>query len=263
MAAKVGVPPEEDIALPTIASPKHHDYAHKLPNLTVDDEIVNEATHADSDSSEGSATDSGDDFDWDEEDETMTRKEKEAHASKAKRFRFLWMAFMKLSRPIRVLIIGILGCGALIAPLLVFQFRFHDSVARPQVHVWSLWLAIVWATSCVTYLAVDLIPKLFISLVVMLGYKVERLRIQIEVSSLYTPALGCLLTRVPYTAHLRYLRLAEVGIGRIVGMDRSFSHSLCLQPLRLVLDHHQPRYAGVPIFCTWYLFFFVADITSS
>lgn len=184
---KVNVPPEEDIALPTLTSTKHHDYAHHAQNHTVTDEAVNEATHACSSSSEGSATDSADDFDWDEEDETLTQKEREANASKAKRFRYIWMAFMKLSRPIRVLLAGVLGCGVLITPLLVFQFRFHDSVAQPQVHVWSLWLAIVWATSCVTYLAVDLIPKLFISLVVLLGYKVERLRIQIEVRFCYAP----------------------------------------------------------------------------
>lgn len=186
MTSKGGVPPEEDIALPTLTSPKHHDYAPQTPNHNVNDEAVNEATRAGSDSSEGSATDSADDFNWDEEDENLTQKEREANASKAKRFRFLWMAFMKLSRPIRVLLTGILGCGVLITPLLVFQFRFHNSVAQPQVHVWSLWLAIVWATSCVTYLAVDLIPKLFISLVVLLGYKVERLRIQIEVRFCYT-----------------------------------------------------------------------------
>lgn len=181
MATQGGVPPEEDIALPTISSLKHHDYASQNLNHNANDQTVNEATRADSDSSEGSATDSADDFDWDEEDENMTQREREANASKAKRFRFLWMAFMKLSRPIRVVLIGILGCGVLITPLLVFLFRFHDSVARPQVHVWSLWLAIVWATSCATYLLVDLIPKLFISLVILLGYKVERLRIQIEV----------------------------------------------------------------------------------
>lgn len=176
-----GVPPEEDIALPTLAGPKHHDYAPQTPDHTVNDAAVDAAARADSDSSDGSATDSADDFNWDEEDENSTQKEREATASKAKRFRFLWMAFMKLSRPIRVLLVGILGCGILITPLLVFQFRFHDNVARLQVHVWSLWLAIVWATSCVTYLAVDLIPKLFIALVTLLGYKVERLRIQIEV----------------------------------------------------------------------------------
>ncbi|KAA1470313.1 hypothetical protein DENSPDRAFT_836085 [Dentipellis sp. KUC8613] len=166
----------EDIALPELSSPKRSDYAPQ-PQHTDSADVANHIT-PDS-SSDTTATNSDDEFDW-EADEDNVSVHKAADVSKAKRGRFLYLTFMKLSRPVRTLIVGILGAGIFITPLLVFQLRFKNNPARPHAHAWSLWFAIIWAASCITYLLVDLIPRLFIGIIVLLGYKVERLKTQIE-----------------------------------------------------------------------------------
>ncbi|KAK0440944.1 Mechanosensitive ion channel-domain-containing protein [Desarmillaria tabescens] len=168
----------EDDALKT---PKQHDFApqpvYPLPH-TDDinrDEIVNDSEAA----SDTTATNTSDEFDWDENEEAVEKNQTEV---RARRGRAIYVAFMKLARPVRALLIGILGAGILITPLLVVHFRFRSSPARIHVHVWSLWLTIIWAAGCATYLVVDLLPRLIIALVVMLGGKVERLKIQVELA---------------------------------------------------------------------------------
>ena len=90
---------------------------------------------------------------------------------------------MKLSRFVRTLLVGILGAGILITPLLVFKLRFNDSPARIQAHVWSLWLSITWAAGTATYMIVDLAPWLLLHLLHLFGYSVERLQMLVEVST--------------------------------------------------------------------------------
>jgi hypothetical protein len=131
-------------------------------------------SHTDSDTT---ATNSSDEFDWDEDEDVKA----ETEGVKAKRGRALWMAFMKLARAIRVLLIGMLGAAIFITPLLVVELRFRNSPVRSQVHFWSLWLSIVWAASCITYLVVDAIPRAVAWVIVIFGGQVERLKIQLEV----------------------------------------------------------------------------------
>ncbi|KAG7444519.1 uncharacterized protein BT62DRAFT_934160 [Guyanagaster necrorhizus] len=147
------------------------------------DEIVNDSDAA----SDTTATNTSDEFDWDENEEAVEKNQ--TTEVRARRGRAIYVAFMKLSRPIRALLIGVLGVGILITPLLVVHFRFRSSPARIHVHVWSLWLTIIWAAGCATYLVVDLLPRLIIALVVMLGGKVERLKIQVELA---VAVSGCL-----------------------------------------------------------------------
>jgi hypothetical protein len=128
-----------------------------------------------------SETNSSDEFDWDEDDDTASQHKVPAHLGKARRGSSLWRLFMKLARPMRAIIIGMLGVGIFIAPLLVFELRFKSSPARIHVHVWSLWACITWAAGCITYLVVDGLPRLFIAILVMFGAQVERLKTQIEV----------------------------------------------------------------------------------
>jgi hypothetical protein len=99
----------------------------------------------------------------------------------AKRGRRLWLAFMKLAWPIRVLLISLLGAAIFVTPLLVAHFRLKDNPAKIPIFVWSLWLTIIWATSCATYLAVDSIPRIVILVIELFGGKIERLRSQVEV----------------------------------------------------------------------------------
>ncbi|THH19235.1 hypothetical protein EW146_g1885 [Bondarzewia mesenterica] len=169
-------PPLEDIALPALSSPKVHDYG---PQSNIADINMNTVSHVDSDSSNTTATNSDDEFDWDANEDAEAVGSTDER-SKAKRGRLLYLAFMKLSRPVRTLLVGAIGAGILITPLLLVQLRFTSSIARPHVHAWSLWLSIVWAVSCGTYLVVDLVPRLFIGIMALFGYKVERLKTQVE-----------------------------------------------------------------------------------
>ncbi|PBK65947.1 hypothetical protein ARMSODRAFT_960864 [Armillaria solidipes] len=165
----------------TSKMPKQHDFAPHLvyPLPHADginrDEIMNDSDAA----SDTTATNTSDEFDWDENEEAVEKNQTEV---RARRGRAIYVAFMKLARPIRALLIGVLGAGILITPLLVVHFRFRNSPARIHVHVWSLWLTIIWAAGCATYLVVDLFPRLIIAFVVMFGGKVERLKIQIELA---------------------------------------------------------------------------------
>ncbi|KAF8160952.1 Mechanosensitive ion channel-domain-containing protein [Crassisporium funariophilum] len=129
-------------------------------------------------SSDTTATNSSDEFSWSQDEETKAENKKSQVG--AKRGRRVWLAFMKLARPIRVLFVSLIGAAILVTPLLVVNLRFRENAVKTQVHVWSLWLTIIWATSCATYLVVDLIPRIVIAVTGLFGGKIERLKIQVE-----------------------------------------------------------------------------------
>lgn len=145
-------------------------------------------TMASSELSDETATDSADEFDWDAEEDTMSahretggrRAEDEV---KARRGKVVWRLFMKLSRTVRTLIVGALGAGLLITPLIIVGVRFRSSPAWEHVRTWSLWLTISWSAGVGTYLLIDSVPHFVLALLKLLGYKVERLKTPIEVSS--------------------------------------------------------------------------------
>ncbi|KAI6047439.1 Mechanosensitive ion channel-domain-containing protein [Pisolithus marmoratus] len=142
--------------------------------------------------SDSSSTNTSDEFDWDEEEPSVVGETYEG--TKARRGRALWLAFMKLARPIRTLLVGIVGTAILITPMLVVDIRFHsNSTVRPQVRAWSLWLSITWAASCVTYIVVDAIPKAVVTIIFLLGGQVERLKTQIEAGPQLTLAVSAWL----------------------------------------------------------------------
>ena len=149
------------------------------PRENVDrDEIVKEDDGGSD--TDDTATDSEDEFDWDAEDDA-----KSAHVAasvKAKRGRLLYRAFLKLPKIIRVLLVGIIGAGILITPLLVVELRFKTSVVKKHAYVWSLWLTITWAVGVGTYIIVDAIPHLVLVILRLSNYKVERLRVTVEVN---------------------------------------------------------------------------------
>ena len=150
-------------------------------SLNVDHDVLSKSSMA-HDSLSDTATNSSDEFDWEAEDETPDVKDLETKR-KTRRGRKVYGLFMRLARPVRTLLVAVLGAGIFITPLLVTQFRFHDSPARPHVHAWSLWLSITWAAASVTYLVVDSTPRLIISLVTLFHGQVENLKTQIEVSA--------------------------------------------------------------------------------
>ncbi len=169
-------------ASPPPTLPVARDYAPVATSSSPPNEhekLPSTSTRASTDS-DTTATHSSDEFNWSDDSSSGP---KNGDIVKAKRGRLIYLAFIKLSRWIRVLIIGILGCAILITPLLVVQLRFKElaSSVRTQVHVWSLWLTIIWAAACATYLVVDAIPRLIVGLIVLFGGQLERLKMQIEV----------------------------------------------------------------------------------
>ncbi|CAE6438170.1 unnamed protein product [Rhizoctonia solani] len=127
--------------------------------------------------SDSTATNSSDEFDWDAADGD---DQSIHHAKKAKRGRRLWLAFLKLARPIRTTIIALIGGGILITPLLVVHFQFRDSPARWHAFAWSLWLSITWAAGSVTSLVIDVLPGLILRLIAVAGKPPEHLKTKIE-----------------------------------------------------------------------------------
>lgn len=171
--------PEDDTTLLEDSKSKEYDSAR--------DEKGNQSEtldqiHIEDGDSDTTSTNSSDEFDWDEE-EVASQVENPETGKKARRGRALWLGFMKLARPVRALVFGILGAAFFIIPLLVVELRFKDKEsARLQVRVWSLWLSITWAASCATYLVVDAIPRIVIYIIFLLGGQVERLKTQIELT---------------------------------------------------------------------------------
>jgi len=182
--------PGEDISLPTLSTSKEHDYVSETDHNQLTTGHRNLSEH-DGDEYESArdttSTNSSDEFNWDEDEEAASV----VLNTKAKRGRALYLAFMKLARPFRVILIGLLGAGVLISPLLVVKLKFNQSPVRAQVHVWSLWLSIIWASSCITYLVVDAIPRFVVAVIVLFGGQVERLKTQLEVCFKSFPVPSC------------------------------------------------------------------------
>ncbi|CAE6480680.1 hypothetical protein ACGC1H_003511 [Rhizoctonia solani] len=128
--------------------------------------------------SDSTATNSSDEFDWDAADGD---DQSVHHAKKAKRGRRLWLAFMKLARPVRTTIFALIGGGIFIAPLLVVHFQFRDSPVRWHVFTWSLWLSITWAAGSITSLVIDVLPGLLLRLIfAVAGKPPEHLKTKVE-----------------------------------------------------------------------------------
>ncbi|KAJ7623373.1 Mechanosensitive ion channel-domain-containing protein [Roridomyces roridus] len=156
-------------------STKERDFAAKVEEHPEQLPAQHQQQPSDSDSE---ATDSSEEFDWDDDDGDS--KPSDSPHSKAKRLRWLYQMFLKLSRAVRTLLLGIIGTGILLTPLLVFELRFKHNVARPHVHAWSLWLAVVWAAACITAIVIDNLTRFIIAVIVLVGGQVERLKIQLE-----------------------------------------------------------------------------------
>ncbi|KZV64399.1 hypothetical protein PENSPDRAFT_588423 [Peniophora sp. CONT] len=181
-------PAREDLPLSEL---KRHDFAH-------DDDVVRTDSHptpgsGDVDSLSDTATDTDDEFDWDAEDEDAKSGHVNRAGAKAKRGRRLYLLFMKLSRPVRTFIVGVLGGGLCIAPFLIVLFRFRDNTAFGHVRAWSIWFTAIWVTSCFTFLVVDTLPRLFIGILSSFGMSIERLRTQVELIGAVGPWLKLVL----------------------------------------------------------------------
>ncbi|KAG1752650.1 Mechanosensitive ion channel-domain-containing protein [Suillus paluster] len=125
-------------------------------------------THVEEDGdSDTISTNSSDEFDWDEEEVTSQAENPET-GKKARRGRALWLGFMKLARPVRTLLVGVLGAAFFITPLLVVELRFKDKESvRPLAQHTCLWMPV---------------PRIAIYVIFLFGGQVERLKTQIELT---------------------------------------------------------------------------------
>jgi hypothetical protein len=137
-------------------------------------------------SSSDTATNSSDEF-WDgaaKEDGVL----KPSEEIRARRGRRLYLFLMRLYRPIRVLLVAVLGAGVLITPFLVFRYSFPSSVARPHVDAWSIWLTVSWACGAAISILIDLSPRIILSLILnVFGKPPESLTTELEVCCLNLP----------------------------------------------------------------------------
>ena len=106
-------------------------------------------------------------FDWDETDSSdeeevaATKRAKEEveidrhrhNVRRAKRLRKVYMACMRISRPVRTALIALIGGGILIVPAVVVWTAYANDrsspVVRDNVKVWSIWLMVLWTCECV------------------------------------------------------------------------------------------------------------------
>ena len=198
-------------------------------------------SHERTDDTDSTATNSSDEFDWSEDEEAKV--DKAELLVRTKRGRRLWLAFVKLARPVRVVLVSLVGVAISITPLLVVDLRFPHNAARTQVHVWSLWLTIIWAASCITYLVVDLIPRFVITVTWFCGGKTERLKFQVEVFPYLKPRISKVLTDCRPVDNGRHA-LAEITARYRMGIDCIICPSSCVYSPRNILDNHQPCDAG-------------------
>ncbi|KAL4264922.1 EF-hand domain-containing protein [Pleurotus pulmonarius] len=170
-------------SLPALNIPltKERDYAPHSEPASPSKASRNVQTKSLDSDTDTTATNSDDEFDWDNDDE-FSRPDL-TERKKAKRFRALWVAFMMLARPIRVILLSILGAGILITPFIVVHLEFRQNVVYGHVRLWSLWFSIAWAAGCVTYLVVDGLPRLIVAVTWMFGGQLERIKMQLELTS--------------------------------------------------------------------------------
>ncbi|SJX65747.1 uncharacterized protein SRS1_10081 [Sporisorium reilianum f. sp. reilianum] len=154
-------------------------------------------------SSIASSADESEDFDWDtssenddDDDEGDNRGRKGAKVTRARRGRRVYLACLRLARPVRMFLVGLIGTAICLVPFIVVTATNNTSSARPQVVVWSIWIAIIWAAGCGTFLIVDWIPPVALRLIIAVyGKAPEVVKTYIEAfmaTTLYVKLVLCI-----------------------------------------------------------------------
>ncbi|KAJ1026315.1 hypothetical protein NDA16_002402 [Ustilago loliicola] len=155
-------------------------------------------------SSIASSADESEDFDWDtdsdaedeDEDGARNRKGRTKKVTRAKRGRKIYLACISLARPVRIFLAALIGTAICLVPFIVVTATNNQSSARAQVVVWSIWIAIIWATSCGTFLIVDWLPPVALRLVIAVyGKAPEIVKTYIEAfmaTTLYVKLVLCI-----------------------------------------------------------------------
>ncbi|EGG12294.1 uncharacterized protein MELLADRAFT_115107 [Melampsora larici-populina 98AG31] len=169
------------------------------PNLTTktDSKPLKKTEKRDESYDNSTDSDDHDEFDWDlsdedelDEEEKENRKiEKnkrlthlhEHQVKRATRLRKVYLTFMKLSRPIRTSLLLLFGSGLTISPTLILHFRFPNSPVIRPVMVWSIWLSLCVAATCLSSIMTDFLPIILLKIIDFLyGSTPEKLKTQVE-----------------------------------------------------------------------------------
>ncbi|KAA1085257.1 hypothetical protein PGTUg99_014790 [Puccinia graminis f. sp. tritici] len=98
--------------------------------------------------------------------ELQGRREHQHIVPHAKRLRRFYYFLMKLSSPVRTIVIGLLGTSISVTS---------------HILAWSIWLSVSFAASCATAMIVDILPSVVINLVdLSYGSRLESLNTQVE-----------------------------------------------------------------------------------
>jgi len=126
-----------------------------------------------------------DDFDWDDTNsEDSADNDSDVPTSKqlaatnglgggtrkkhlrARRGRALYLLCMSLARPVRLGLLGVLGTVIALIPFILAITLFKTSPAYGQLVTWSVWIAIIYSSSCATFLVLDLLPSFIMRLAI-------------------------------------------------------------------------------------------------
>ncbi|SPO29906.1 uncharacterized protein UTRI_06184_B [Ustilago trichophora] len=152
-------------------------------------------------SSIASSADESEDFDWDtssenDDDDDEGRNRKGAKVTRARRGRKIYLACLRLARPVRIFLAALIGTAICLVPFIVVTATNNKTPARGQVVVWSIWIAIIWATSCGTFLIVEWLPPVALRLVIAVyGKAPEIVKTYIEAfmaTTLYVKLVLCI-----------------------------------------------------------------------
>lgn len=144
-------------------------------------------THSRASSLGASSADETDDFDWDTSDDDADDKEIDGNGNtriRAKRGRAVYLFCMRLARPVRIFLLGAFLSVLCLVPLFVVLFGYDSgNHARPHVESWSIWLAIIFASSAGTFIVLDWLPPLVLKLAVAVyGRSPESFKTYLEVA---------------------------------------------------------------------------------
>ena len=154
-----------------------------------------------------SSADETDDFDWDTDTEFGGDYEEEKDKAapgegpdgkkriRARRGRAIYLGCLRLARPVRILLFGLVAVTIALVPFIVTLAAFSTAPARPEVQVWSIWIAIIFAATAGTWLFVDLLPALIMRLAIAVyGRAPEVFKFWVEVLmavAFFVKLLGC------------------------------------------------------------------------
>ncbi|TKY87968.1 hypothetical protein EX895_003064 [Sporisorium graminicola] len=186
-----------------IGLPTHHDVFEPPHAPFASQDALNGRTSRAS--SIASSADESEDFDWDTSSENGDDDDEGANnrgrkgtkkVTRARRGRRLYLACLRLARPVRIFLAGLIGTAICLVPFIVVTATSNTSPARTQVVVWSIWIAIIWAASCGTFLIVDWIPPVALRLVIAVyGKAPEVVKTYIEAfmaTTLYVKLVLCI-----------------------------------------------------------------------